>query len=77
MKETALKQVAFRYQALYIETNQHENDTQVAPTKEALAFIKLLSDYGYSVSEALLHALYRCSVEELNQQTEVTLSPSL
>ena len=28
MKETALKQVAFRYQALYIETNQHENDTQ-------------------------------------------------
>ena len=71
MKETALKQVAFRYQALYIETNQHENDTQVAPTKEALAFIKLLNDYGYSVSEALLHALYRCSVEELNLQTEV------
>ena len=66
MKETALKQVAFRYQALYIETNQHENDIQVAPTKEALAFIKLLNDYGYSVSEALLHALYRCSVEELN-----------
>ena len=71
MKEIALKQVAFRYQALYIETNQHENDTQVAPTKEALAFIKLLNDYGYSVSEALLHALYRCSVEELNLQTEV------
>ena len=40
MKETALKQVAFRYQALYIETNQHENSTQVTPTKEALAFYK-------------------------------------
>ena len=71
MYNEKLVRTALRYQAIFLDVNRESLDNSKFLTEPVVAFIKKLSDNGYTVSEELLHALSSVSKDELLAITAV------
>ena len=71
MYNEKLVRTALRYQAIFLDVNRESLNNSKFLTEPVVAFIKKLSDNGYTVSEELLHALSSVSKDELLAITAV------
>ena len=71
MYNRALQTVALRYRALYLNIKREDIPMTSEPSAPVLAFVARLKENGFCVSEELLHALCKVSVNELSDITEL------
>lgn len=71
MYNKTLQTVALRYRAMYLNINREDIDMTSVPSVPVLAFVARLKENGFCVSEELLHALCKVSVDELANITEI------
>lgn len=71
MNNKALQTVALRYRAVYLNINREDVDMTSEPSVPVLAFVAKLRRNGFCVSEELLHALCKVSVDELAAITDL------
>lgn len=65
MNDKALVKVALRYKALYLDIRKEDINMSSEITPAVYSLLERLKEYGYCVSEELLHGLGMVSVEEL------------
>lgn len=71
MYNRALQTVALRYRALYLNIKREDISMTSEPSAPVLAFVARLKENGFCVSEELLHALCKVSVNELSDITDL------
>ncbi len=69
MNNKILTKVALRYQAVFLDINRWDINMNSEITREVAAFIRLLRENGFCVSEELLHALNAVSAAKLAEIT--------
>lgn len=69
MSNLVLTKVALRYQALFLDISHEDINLRSDITPPVVAFVARMAEYGYSISEELLHALNMVSLEHLNEIT--------
>lgn len=65
MNDKALVKVALRYKALYLDIRKEDINMSSEITPAVYSLLERLKEYGYCVSEELLHGLGMVTVEEL------------
>lgn len=71
MYNKTLQTVALRYRALYLNIKREDIPMTSKPSVPVLAFVARLKENGFCVSEELLHALCKVSVDEISDITEL------
>ena len=71
MNDKALVKVALRYKALYLDIRKEDINMSSEITPAVYSLLERLKEYGYCVSEELLHGLGMVSVEELTDIVDV------
>ena len=69
MNNLVLTKVALRYQALFLDISHEDINLRSDITPPVVAFVARMAEYGYCISEELLHALNMVSLEHLNEIT--------